>query len=1499
MFYLFISNQRFVLLLLLLMQATWSSAISFTVSNNNDSGTGSLRQAILDANANATIDTIFLYPDTVHLLTQLPAITGNLLMIGHANGSVLNRAVSGGLFRHLEVSSGTCTFQNIELINGETGGVQSGGSIYIHAGATVVISGCTFAGNKAAGDGGAIANIGTLSLYNCTFFDNRVTGLTRGGALFNDAIIMALVHCTFSDNNGASSGTIRNNGTIVNMTNTIIANTVGAGTDMDNNGLIGVNNTNIVLSCAGTCPSFNTTNPNLEPLKKDLGNTRTMAISSSSAAYAAGTATTFTKDQRGIARSAVPDIGAYEAVPKLDLYRVGDTLNIAPDYLGKLTQDTLYSFTYRILNTGKDTLKITDVDTSKIVGCNIFFCPDSGGVNGITLPAHIPPGDSVSFVLNIMVKKALGLSSYIRQDVRIEHNDTLYLSTPTVFPVAYEGLKRSYEVQNIANGSTTIINDTDFGQVSICSDSVGRMINLINQGDLDISITSISSSNPAFSVSNPSTISSHLVNHTTAYLYIGYNPSTIGVDSGIITINSDSHDDPVYTFLVRGEAVRGYGDLSRDTALNLNGTVYVDLGDNMMPEDTTADWMIEGWIKTSATAQQAFVANYQEFHANKSAVFVNAVGAANKLSYWKDGLGNVVVSTTNVNDGAWHHVAITRASNQVSLYVDGILEDTGVDSLLIGDVDTYLGAAYSNSTPYRWVGMIDEVRIWHIARTASEIRENMHLTLPACQTGLFAYYQMNEGAGANILPNKASKTDAGVFTEGILAGPNFSTAWAVSGINAGQDNALTSQSQTITAVPTGASIQNFTNANLSMNLTQHSSNEDITVTHQLFTPNTTEGIVGAQIIDVPMWTVNKSSKTATLLTDYTFSFSGTPFSSATASKYRLYWRPMNGEGAWNKIAVAHSLTANTITFKDIRVTGQLMVVKDSEEFVSEVRGNMYNLDGVNDYIDLGINAGLSHTVAFTIETWVKRTTNGSGTIYSEGNTADDMPYFMIAANHATGGALEIVLQDATGTGLQVLATNGFIPENEWTHVAFVRTSPTTASLYINGVLEDNLAFVLPALGVANSIQLGARGRIAFDRFWQGSLEETRLWSAALTQSEIRDRMHLTLKGNEVNLLHYYQYNQDATGIGGVKDALGSNHGTAMHMALGAYTASEVPVAGGVSDRLSVTAAGNYVFQKSGVQIAFDAIHPNGELVVYRLETEAPHGANSINGDVDNEYFVARNFGANATFLPIPNIIFERINQINAADASLPQASSPFQLYKRSSNAYGATWGSTFGGAAAATASPNGSLTYDVNNGLTSFSQMVIVNTGTASILPVELLDFKAKRADRTTVALSWLVASEKDCLGYELERMLEGVTNFEKLMWIDANGSFDELAYSATDSDAGFETTAYYRLKQVDDNGKYTYSEIRAVEGIAKVGIVRFYPNPVRDVLTIELRDVRETVEVMIQGINGQLYESNTYDLSTQSLLRIENMENYPSGWLILSVITKEGMVYSEKIFKE
>lgn len=124
----------------------------------------------------------------------------------------------------------------------------------------------------------------------------------------------------------------------------------------------------------------------------------------------------------------------------------------------------------------------------------------------------------------------------------------------------------------------------------------------------------------------------------------------------------------------------------------------------------------------------------------------------------KNGALNFVLSVDNawfetttdaiMNTNQWYHVAVVVEESTLSLYINGIrqISRTFTGSPISGGADMTIGE--SPGFPGRkWNGIIDEVRVWSLARTAEQIDDNQTTDFNGDEPGLVVYLPMNEGAG--------------------------------------------------------------------------------------------------------------------------------------------------------------------------------------------------------------------------------------------------------------------------------------------------------------------------------------------------------------------------------------------------------------------------------------------------------------------------------------------------------------------------------------------------------------------------------------------------------------------------------------------------------------------------------------------------------------------------------------------------------------------------------
>lgn len=354
----------------LLSTATPVRAVTCIVASVDDSGPGTLRDAIVNQTCDTVTFDASIVPGTINLTGGQLTIGRSLTITGPGPNSLTVQRQSASSFRVFEVlAPNTVAISGLTIANGLAaygGGISnrgtltvtnstfsgnsvdtqfgSGGGIWNNIGATLTVDGTTFLNNgnsicigggiynffgqvevrsstfsgNSAGQGGGIDNqggsgqSGTLTVINSTFVNNST--VNAGGGIVTSAPL-TVTNSTFYGNAAGFGGGIANTGgPTPTVLNTIIANSAGGNCG----GAIADGGGN--LSSDGTCPAtfkFSNTDPMLGPLDNNGGTTQTMALLPGSPAVDTAQGTNCpSSDQRGVSRpqGSGCDMGAFELV---------------------------------------------------------------------------------------------------------------------------------------------------------------------------------------------------------------------------------------------------------------------------------------------------------------------------------------------------------------------------------------------------------------------------------------------------------------------------------------------------------------------------------------------------------------------------------------------------------------------------------------------------------------------------------------------------------------------------------------------------------------------------------------------------------------------------------------------------------------------------------------------------------------------------------------------------------------------------------------------------------------------------------------------------------------------------------------------------------------------------------------------------------------------------------------------------------------------------------
>jgi hypothetical protein len=181
---------------------------------------------------------------------------------------------------------------------------------------------------------------------------------------------------------------------------------------------------------------------------------------------------------------------------------------------------------------------------------------------------------------------------------------------------------------------------------------------------------------------------------------------------------------------------------------------------------------LEAWVKYTGASFTGYT-TILEFGNDGPWFGVNGDAGARAEVY-----GAAYSLSRGVPIGAWTHLAYSWDGTLGRIFMNGTV--MGTFSSPPNRSGSGLGIGFG-SGDHHWQGQIDEVRVWNVARTQSEIQQNMHRLLSGGESGLVAYYHADEGAGTSAAD--ASEHGNGA-TLSAGAGWIFSTAPDAPALNA-------------------------------------------------------------------------------------------------------------------------------------------------------------------------------------------------------------------------------------------------------------------------------------------------------------------------------------------------------------------------------------------------------------------------------------------------------------------------------------------------------------------------------------------------------------------------------------------------------------------------------------------------------------------------------------------------------------------------------------------
>ena len=511
--------------------------------------------------------------------------------------------------------------------------------------------------------------------------------------------------------------------------------------------------------------------------------------------------------------------------------------------------------------------------------------------------------------------------------------------------------------------------------------------------------------------------------------------------------------------------------------------------------DGTKNFTIETWYYETARQTNCTIVDMGDYNytfqirnlntSNAQGLsFYNSAAAAGSWLYAE----NAVVPVAQ-----WSHIALTREGSTMTFYINGVVRQTFTN--ITGNFSSnegIFGIGVQAPGPAVTVctcnfmkdgNVLYDLRLWSVARSASQIRINRNRILPSNTSGLVANYLFNESSGSTF----QDRTSNG-----------FNTA-IVSYNSARRSNTLVSIPNIGILINNGYSLTTYNSTKL--NAVSHFG--DITYT------------------------------------DFSgVDFSGVDLGFSDLRGSNLTNANFTNANLWGAIAYDANITGINLSYANI--TGANFRTPTTKSLQFDGVNDYVNL-GIPTWAN---ETQFRNTM--TVECWFK-TTNTSPqpqefptlvarNIGGGQSNSSQFALFMVGTfDQANNGAVGFgVTSGSSNIGLYVISSPLKYNDGKWHHVAGTYTSSGgTASLYVDGVLvktesNANIGATSATHYTSIPIMIGCdAGQLVgnLNRNFQGSISDVRIWNVLRTPEQISDNYRRRLIGNEDRLMGYWPLNQ--------------------------------------------------------------------------------------------------------------------------------------------------------------------------------------------------------------------------------------------------------------------------------------------------------------------------------------------------------------------------------------
>jgi hypothetical protein len=732
-----------------------------------------------------------------------------------------------------------------------------------------------------------------------------------------------------------------------------------------------------------------------------------------------------------------------------------------------------------------------------------------------------------------------------------------------------------------------------------------------------------------------------------------------------------------------------------------------------------------------------------------------------------------------IQPNTWYHIAMVMSGTSVTFYVNGALAvsvlQTGTAFIGFFNSATPIAVGgfpdVSNTQVAPFLGNIDDLRIWHTARTATEILANYNTELVGNEAGLYCYWKLNEsGVGCGITAINSASVTGSTF--------NGATVGCTSNISF-QNNS------SIPNCATGPLLWLKADVGISYDVSNK----------------------------VSQWNDQSGN--------------GHHASAAAALQPTYIINTLNGKPVLNFDGTDGMVTNNidmTNTNKaDVFVIFQDDLTEAALSSIFDTRGN------------------LSPDIGTTMESNITASSLQGGTNdhgIATGLRGNNQYSYTSTAGQATAKCFKMV-ENRCDMGLTTLEStmyiNGvYIPRTagnkDFNNTGNFGNTYATIGYFSNAYnLKGNIAEIIVYNRVLTATERTTVENYLTTKYFVG--DATTQFNTLTSASSVISNSTFT----DAIWKHIYNTSQPDQIITSVKDNcldLGAINSTVYNDATATLNGGQYTMRRHFTIKPTLSPAG-----AKRVRLYYsDADFADLQTVVPSLTSASQLVVTKYTGTNEDGVYDAS--GGTLTFIPSAQIT--------------------------TGTAYGANY-----------------LEFDV----TGFSEFWI-HTGTI-VLPLHFLYFNAQKCGDKNICLNWQTANEQNVSHFEIERSVDGRT-FTAVATRTADNQFTNI-YNTVDDIALLQSARqiYYRIKQIDNDRKFSYTNVQLVKLTDKF-IISVYPNPVRDIINI--LGWNTITQMQLYDVSGKKINEWQQPQPTINLSKIGN------GIYILKAQLKTGETVEQKI---